>query len=113
MGSCRCFIPFIFFALIVILFAFGILIANIVYFAKIGSGGTLSKSTTSSMIWISGIALAATIALGIWAIYLIVKCSTKRYDCSHGFDVPEKLPELPNLPKLPWQSEFAELQPAR
>jgi len=89
MSSCRCFIPFIIFALIVILFVVGIMIANIIYFVRIRDGTYSSMSQNSSMIWMSAIVLTASFALAMWAVYLMVKCMKKTYDCSYGLDVPD------------------------
>ena len=89
MSSCRCFIPFIIFALIVILFVVGIMIANIIYFVRLRDGNSLSMSENSSMIWISAIVLAAAFAVGMWAVYLMFKCMKNTYDCSYGLDMPD------------------------
>lgn len=89
MGSCKCFIPFIIFALIIILIVHGILIAALIYFVRIKDGGNLSSSESTSMIWVSAIGIAATLTAVLWSIYLIYKCSKKNYSCKYGFDVPD------------------------
>ncbi len=57
------------------------MIANIIYFARLSDGATLTSTEISSMIWISAIILAGAFALVIWAIYLVVKCSKKTFSC--------------------------------
>jgi len=37
----------------------------------------------------SAIVLTASFALAMWAVYLMVKCMKKTYDCSYGLDVPD------------------------
>jgi hypothetical protein len=83
-------IVFIFSAIIV-----GLFIANVVYYNRIRTGGTVTTGEATSMLWLSVIFLIVGIIVFLWSIWSLVFSKTAKESVKHymlsptsGYDLP-------------------------
>jgi len=87
-------IVFIFAAIIV-----GIFIANLVYYNRIRTGGTVTTGEATSMLWISVIILIIAIIIFLWSIWSLVFSKTTRESVKHYMLSPTTgyNPQIPGI----------------
>jgi len=87
-------IVFIFSAIVV-----GLFIANVVYFNRIRTGGTVTTGEATSMLWLSVIFLIIGILVFLWSIWSLVFSKGTRESVKH-YMLSEPTGFSPNIPGL-------------
>lgn len=87
-------IVFIFSAIIV-----GLFIANVVYYNRIRTGGTVTNGEATSMLWLSVIFLIISIIIFLWSIWSLVFSKTTRESVKHYMLSPTS-GYTPNIPGI-------------
>jgi len=88
-------IVFIFSAIIV-----GLFIANVVYYNRIRTGGTVTTGEATSMLWLSVIFLIVGIIVFLWSIWSLVFSKTARESVKHYMLSPTSGYDLPTSPRV-------------